>query len=293
MSANVLLSAYQSRYGKNIADPGFQTDHFIDNVLRRATCRNFKTDPLEPGQLETLLSAAQSSSTSGILQSWSVLILSTPEDKAQLMSLPDFTAIMTGKNKPDPSIDHHNLTVFKTAPVFLIWLADLSRTKLILDGDESFEQDGRIDKAEIHLKAVIDTAIAAQTCSLLAEHMGLGVMYCGSIRHFKYENFARAFNLPKLCLPLFGMALGKPLLDTKHTKPRLEQKFVCHYSTYKKIKYEDLAEYDKIYMAAETSPYSLGPKGKRYFQRVIERTQLGTNNDKVGENLRNAGFTFD
>jgi nitroreductase len=124
------LTPYQQRYGLPVPTPEAAANGFITNLLKRTSCRKFQNRPLEPGVLELLIAAAQSAPTSGMLQTWSVIALTTPEEKAKLFNGP-YNHLIIG------NIDSLNTTAINTASVVLIWLADLSRLELILKNVEA------------------------------------------------------------------------------------------------------------------------------------------------------------
>lgn len=282
-------SAYQKRFGGKVEDTKYPPNEFIQQVLSRATVRRFKDQPLAEGQLELLVAAAQSSASSGMLQTWSVIALTDKESKDKLINTPE-TATTMG------SVDSSNMTALSECPVFLIWLADLSRVDNILKAHaEQHQIDPELllqtTRAEYHLKAVIDATIAAQTLSLAAESQGLAVMYCGAIRQYSIKHLQDNFNLPHLTFPIFGMAIGYPLVDWfKPVKPRLTTDIVLHYNSYEPFTdMSKLESYNRIH-----KKYSGSHKlvNKDYVERLIERMEVTADKKAVGPNLKQMGFDF-
>ena len=280
------MTPYQKRYGCNVEDPIAVPNEFITNLLKRGSCRKFQNKPLAPGVLELLIAAAQSAPTSGMLQTWSVIALTTPEEKSQLFAktglTPSNTTIIGG-------VDSTNFTAINTASVVLIWLADLSRLETILEQQVIDERTGKqITRAEYHLKAVIDATIAAQTFFLAAESMGIAGTYCGAIRQLPISFLKTTFNLPKYTFPIFGTvhgytdSLGAPLV-----RPRLPKNLVLHKGKYSKMNTVDaLAEYNKVHM-------NQGERNRATFEnRVVERLSPSYSKDAVGDALRHMGFDF-
>jgi nitroreductase len=282
-------SGYQKRFGGAVEDSKYPPNDFIEQILNRATVRRFKDQPLADGQLELLVAAAQSAATSGMLQTWSVIALTNKEGKDRLVSTPEIKETMG-------SVDSSNMVALNECAVFLIWLADLNRADNIL---KAHAKEYNIDpdillqttRAEYHLKAIVDATIAAQTFSLAAESQGLAVMYCGAVRQFPAEHFREHFNLPHLTFPVFGMAIGYPLVDWfKPVKPRLTTDIVLHYDTYKPFTdMSKLDEYNRIH-----KKYSGSHKlvNKNYIERLIERMAVAESKRYVADSLKQMGFDF-
>lgn len=285
-------SAYQKRFGGSIEDSKYPPNDFIQQVLGRTTIREFKDQPLAPGQLELLVAAAQSAPTSGMLQNWSVIALSDTESKQQLIKTPRAQETIG-------SVDSMNMTALKECSVFLIWLADLHRTDNILRAHAAernvIDSDLLLQttRAEYHLKAIVDATIAAQTFALAAESQGLGVMYCGAVRQLPAQYFIDNFNLPRLTFPLFGMAVGHPSAVRQaisRIKPRLPTDIVLHHGSYKT--FDDMSKigrYNEIhkYFDGSTALYK-----KDYVDRLIERMSVAYDKTQVTQSLRQMGFDF-
>ena len=280
------MTPYQKRYGIDVPNPLAQPNDLVSKLLTRGSTQRFTGAPLEPGLLELLIAAAQSAPTSGMLQTWSVIALSTPEEKSKLFAdtglTPSNTTIIGG-------VDSSNFTAINTASVVLIWLADLSRVETILEeSDVSERHRAQITRAEYHLKAIIDATIAAQTFYMAAESMGIAGTYCGAIRQLPITFFETEFNLPKHTFPVFGTIHGysesnlAPLV-----KPRLPAELVLHRGSYSKMQNtSELAEYNKVHVKNSSKLRSTFEK------RVIERLSPSYSKDAVGDALRHMGFDF-
>ena len=116
------------------------------------------------------------------------------------------------------------------APVFLVFLADLSRQGAIA-AELSVPAAG-LEYQEALLVATVDAALAAQNAVVAAESLGLGTCYVGGIRTHVLE-VARLLQLPRFCYPVVGMALGHPAADAPGgVRPRLPLDAVRHFETY-------------------------------------------------------------
>ena len=284
-------SAYKKRFGGSVEDSKYPTNDFIQQVLGRSTIRGFKDQPLAPGQLELLVAAAQSASTSGMLQTWSVIALTDKESKDRLVDSPRTLQTMG-------SVDSHNMIALNQCAVFLIWLADLHRVDNILQAhavERNINPDLLLQtsRAEFHLKAIIDATIAAQTFSLAAESQGLGIMYCGAVRQLPAEHFIKNFNLPPLTFPIFGMAVGYPnafVQAVKRPKPRLPTDIVLHHGSYKPFDNMDaISGYNEIHKTFNGSP---ALHNKDFVDRLVERMAVAEDKKKVAQSLKQMGFDF-
>jgi len=282
-------SAYQTRFGGSVEDSKYPPNSFIESVLKRATVRRYKPKPLADGLLELLVAAAQSAASSGMLQTWSVIALTSNESKEQLYNTPKTMEILG-------SVDASNVVAIKECAVFLIWLADLSRVDTILKAsaeERNIDPDILLQttRAEYHLKAIVDATIAAQTFSLAAESEGLAVMYCGAIRQFPIEHLQKVLNLPPLTYPVFGMSVGYPLVESfKPVKPRLPTNVVLHHNSYSL--FDDMAQLDKYNSIHKKYNGSIKLQGKDYVDRLVERLAVSDSKKSVAEGLRQMGFDF-
>jgi len=278
------MTPYQKRYGYSVPNPAVEPNEFVTLLLSRGSKQQFNNTPLPPGMLELLVAAAQSAPTSGMLQTWSVIALTSPEDKARLFTdtgqQPSNTTIIGG-------VDSTNFHAINSAAVVLIWLADLSRLETILESaDINDRTRAQTTQAEYHLKAIIDAAIAAQTFVMAAESMGISGTYCGAIRQLPIAFLKTEFNLPKYTFPIFGTVHGY-CDSTTVVKPRLPQNLVLHHSTYKKMQdTNDLTKYNQVHMQRGE------PNRATFEHRTIERLSPSFSKEAVGSALRQMGFDF-
>ncbi len=195
----------------------------IDLIRCHASVRAYKPDPVSPEMIETIVSAAQRSSTSSNLQVYSVVAVTDAAKRARLAELVG------------------NQEHVAEAPVFLAWCADLSRL------DRACQLRGYTqvtDYVENWLVAATDATIAAQTAAIAAESLGLGICYIGSIRN-EPEQVIELLQLPRLVFPVTGMTVGWPAAGP-NIRPRLPLDAVLHWETYDRSgEDEALREYDQ------------------------------------------------
>jgi nitroreductase len=171
----------------------------LDTLLAHRSVRAFLPDPVAPETLQTLIAAAQSAATSSNLQTWSVVAIA---DQAHI----------------------------RAAPLFLVWLADLSRLAALSAARAS--PAAGLDYLEMLLVGVVDATLAAQNAVTALESLGLGSVYIGGIRNHP-EQVATELGLPPLVFPVFGLCVGTPdPAQPAQIKPRLPQDAVLHHETY-------------------------------------------------------------
>ncbi|MBW8268835.1 nitroreductase family protein [Caldovatus aquaticus] len=252
-AAETLADLLSARYGAVDPPPPGPDNAVIRTLLRHRSVRSFLPDrPLPPGALETLIAAASSASTSSNLQAWSVVAVEEPERKARL------------------SVLAANQKFIRDAPLFLVWIADLSRLER-LGRAWGKEMEG-LPYLESFVLALVDAALAAQNAVVAAESLGLGCVYVGAIRNRPAE-VAAELRLPPNAMAAFGLAVGwpDPLVRTE-IKPRLPQRVVLHRETYgAPAESEDIARYDAA-LAEFSRRNGLGDSA--WTPRVLER--IGT-----------------
>jgi FMN reductase (NADPH) len=199
------------------------TNPTIEVIHQHGSVRHYKPDPLPKEIVETIVAAGQRAATSSNLQMYSVVAVTDAEQRAQMQ------AYCGGQQH------------ISQAPVFLAWVADLSRLERICEARGYTQQAGMVEN---FLLAAVDAAIAAQNSGLAAESMGLGFCYIGAIRN-KPRQVIQQLNLPRLTFPVMGMTLGWPV-KAPMVRPRLPLDVILHWDTYDpKDEGEQLKQYDQ------------------------------------------------
>lgn len=277
-TATTLTSALQQRYGA--AAPAIGTtslpgDDVLQQLLGHRSVRAYSTQPLADGTLERLVAAAQSAATSSNLHAWTVIAVQDPARKARLAQLCGQQA----------HVQH--------APLFLVWLADLSRL------DRNAQRQQRPADANHYLEhfvlGVVDAALAAQNAVVAAEAMGLGTVYIGGLRNHA-DTVAAELQLPAHVFPLFGLCVGHPdPAQPTAVKPRMPQPLVLHHETYRAPdaappEAEQIAQYDAILQAFQRSQ-GLKPVGwsEQAAQRVAGPQSL-SGREALQQFVRSQGF---
>jgi len=179
------------------------------------------------GTVETLVASAQSASTSSNLQTWSVIAVEDPERKARL-------SVLAGSQKH-----------IVEAPLFLVWVADLSLLESIAERSNISAEN--LNCVEYMIMAIVDATLAAQNAFIARESLGLGGVYIGAIRN-NTEKVAAELGLPRKAFPVFGLTVGfpDPSIVTE-IKPRLPQAAILHREQYSSAAIPAaVAEYDQL-----------------------------------------------
>jgi nitroreductase len=204
------VAAFAARYGASYRPAGGPWNEVIAGLMQHRSVRAFRSEPLPEGTLETLVAAAQSAATSSNMQTWSVVAVTG-------QALKDRLAVLS--NRQD---------FIAQAPVFLVFLADLSRARRI--GEAEGVAMGNLDYLETFLVAAMDAALAAQNAVVAAESLGLATCYIGCVRN-EPEAVAEALKLPKGAVAVVGLCVGYGA-GRWEVKPRLAQPAVLHHETY-------------------------------------------------------------
>jgi len=267
-----ISQAWEARYGQDSLPPAVQAlNPVLEQLLSHRSVRAYAAHPLPEGTLETLIAAAQSASSSSNLQVWSVIAVEDAARKARL-------ATLAGRQ------EH-----VRTAPLFLVWLADLSRI------ERAAALHGEVAQGLSFLEAlvlgIIDAAIAAQNAVVALESMGLSSVYIGGIRNHA-EAVAAELGLPARVFPVFGMCVGYPdPLRPALVKPRLPQQAVLHREQYSAASQDAaIARYDDTlqgFFAGQGQPH---PRWSLQAVRRLLTPESLHGRERLTEALNRLGF---
>ena len=189
----------------------------IDLLCSHRSIRAFTDQAISTEQREAIIAAAQSASTSSFLQCSSIIRITDPALRQQLVTL-------TGGQQ-----------WVADAAEFWVFCADFNRHLQICP-------DAQLGRAEQLLLGCVDTALMAQNAMVAAESLGLGGVFIGGIRN-SIAQVTELLGLPKFVLPLFGFCIGYPDA-VPDIKPRLPQAMLVHENRYQPVDPQVLADYD-------------------------------------------------
>ena len=216
---------YQNRYGKKTDQNFSKIDitPLINSIISRASVRKFSKKNISKELLTLLLTAAQSAPSKSNLQQYSIMVI-------QNQSLKNEISKLIGDTK-----------WALTAPVFLLFLADIRRNIKITNHKGYNHKNNNVDT---FMNGVIDSALSMQSMISASESIGLGICPISMIRNI-IEEVKNLCKLPKGVFPIAGLALGWP--DEKSpVSIRLPQDIVTHYDTYKEKNLMDkINQYDE------------------------------------------------
>jgi len=258
----------RARYRLEAAAEELPWNQVLSTLLSHRSVRSYRDAPLPPKTLETLVAAASSASSSSHLQPWSVVAVEDPARKARIADLAGGQSWIL------------------QAPLFLVWLADLSRIRRAAER-HSVDPAG-VEALEHLLLAVVDTALVAQNAFVALESLGLGGVFIGAVRNHP-ERLAAELGLPPHVLPVVGLCVGwpDPAIATG-VKPRLPQQAVLHRETYStEVEAGAIDAYDERLRGFQQEQGM--PLIDWSLQAATRINRLGTR-ARMAEAVRNLGF---
>lgn len=211
-SSSSLSDLWKARYRQPPPDVGLPENTVVRGLMAHRSVRAFSAAAVPHGALEVAVAAAQSASSSCNFQAWSVIAVTDAQRRARLAKLAGDQAFIA------------------QAPLFLIWVADLSRLEHAAAARA--QPHVALDYLESFTMAVADTSFAAQNAAAAFESFGLGIVYVGGVRNQPAE-IASELGLPPRTVAIFGMCVGHPDRQQPTTiRPRLPQAAVLHHEKY-------------------------------------------------------------
>ncbi|MBY8028553.1 nitroreductase family protein [Vibrio fluvialis] len=171
--------------------------------------RRYHPDAIAPELLEEILQAGIRASSSGNMQSYSIIVT---QDKA----LRD--ALYTPHMEQNMVVD---------APVLLIFCADFRRMRKWL---ELSDAPLNFDNFMSFMIGAIDATLVSQNVALAAEAKGLGLCYMGSTLA-NCDKIGEILKLPQGVVPVVGYSLGYPA-ELPDVRDRLPLSGLVHHEVY-------------------------------------------------------------
>lgn len=213
-----LSALTQARYRAPYPLPDEQLNETMALMLRHRSIREYTSEPVSDHDLDLIVTAAQSASSSSNTQTWSVIAI---RDKARLQRISE---IIGGRD------------YVENCAVFLVWVADYNRMEHVLTSHDV--TPAGFGYLEHTLVSFTDIGISSQNALLAAESLGLGGVYVGSLRNDPVGITAE-LGIPQHAFPALGMSIGHPDPEEGHgIKPRLPLETVLHHETYDETAWE-------------------------------------------------------
>ena len=187
-------------------------------INNHRSIRRYKPDPVPDDLLNELLSAGLRASSSGNMQTYSIIVTRDRALRERLFE------------------PHMEQDMVLDAPVLLTFCADFRRMRHWLrlnDAPDNF------DNFMSFMIATIDATLASQNVALAAEARGLGICYMGStLAHC--DEIGPILGLPPGVVPVVGYSLGWPDEDPA-PRDRLPLGGLVHQETYHDYSDADIA----------------------------------------------------
>lgn len=198
----------------------------LESIRQHRSIRKYRPDPVPEALLEEILQTGLRASSSGNMQTFSVVVTTDPELRKQLFE------------------PHMQQAMVLEAPVLLTFCADFHRMRRWLALSEA--PDG-FDNFMSFMVAAIDAVLVAQNVALAAEARGLGICYMGSTLANCHQ-IGPILKLPPNVVPVVGFSLGYPD-EQPALRDRLPLDGVVHQETYRDYSDGQILE---IYRERET-----------------------------------------
>jgi nitroreductase len=198
----------------------------LEHMVNRSSVRDYIPEkPIPVEHQQRIVQAAQMSSTSYNLQTYSIISIEDAEKRKMIAEL-------SGKQ-----------WFICDASLFWIFCVDLHKMDYVTDraGYKYFQSQF----LESTLMGAIDTALVAQTASIEAEMLGYGICMIGGVRNH-IDRLVEILNLPEKVFPLIGLCIGYPKRKNP-PKPRLSLNGIFMKDQYEKAEVEaSIDNYDEM-----------------------------------------------
>ncbi|EDL65313.1 nitroreductase family protein [Bacillus sp. SG-1] len=190
-----------------------------DVIHGHRSIREYEDREVSQELLDQILNAGIRASSSGNMQSYSIIVTRDKEIKGKLYDA------------------HMEQSMVVDAPVLLTFCADFNRMRKWLDLKEA---PVHFDNFMSFMIGAIDATLASQNCALAAENAGLGICYMGSTLA-NCDRIGELLNLPPNVVPVVGYSLGYPA-ENPAPRDRLPKQGLVHYEQYHDYSDEDILD---------------------------------------------------
>jgi nitroreductase len=189
----------------------------FDLAAAHRSIRSFTAQDIDDDLLNDLLLAGLRSSSSGNMQTWSVVVSRDHEQKERLYNA------------------HVKQGMVLEAPVVLTFCADVFRMREWIRVNGSKQS---FDDLLGFLTGTVDAAIAAQTVCLAAESVGLGICYMGTT-WWAADEIIDILGLPQGVFPVTSLVIGYAAEDPE-LRDRLPLELMVHQESYRSLSDDEI-----------------------------------------------------
>ncbi len=187
-----------------------QASPALETIVSHRSIRKYRPDPIPQETLDSILQAATRASTSGNMQTYSIIVTRDDARRKELYRL------------------HMEQEMILEAPLLLTFVADWNRMNRwcrLRDAEPGY------DNFLCFLVALADAFIAAENAALAAESLGLGICYMGTTLCAAAELCA-FFDLPEGVFPATTLVMGVPA-EEPELRARLPISHIVHDERYR------------------------------------------------------------
>ncbi|MGF1710274.1 nitroreductase family protein [Vibrio kagoshimensis] len=181
----------------------------LSHLHSHRSIRQYKSQEIPQEVLDEVLQAGIRASSSGNMQSYSIIVTKDPAIREKLYQ------------------PHMEQNMVVDAPVLVTFCADFSRMKKWLELNEA---KPNFDNFMSFMIATIDATLVSQNVATAAEAKGLGLCYMGSTLA-NCDQIGEILNLPEGVVPVVGYSLGYAD-ENPEVRDRLPLEGLVHYETY-------------------------------------------------------------
>ncbi|MGI2328406.1 nitroreductase family protein [Planococcus sp. YIM B11945] len=190
-----------------------------DVINGHRSIREYEDKEISQELLDEILEAGIRASSSGNMQTYSIVVTKDKELKEKLYDA------------------HMEQSMVVDAPVLLTFCADFNRMRKWLELNDA---PVHFDNFMSLMIGAIDAALVAQNCALAAENAGLGICYMGSTLA-NCDQIGELLNLPENVVPIVGYSVGYPA-ENPAPRDRLPKHGIVHYDQYQDYSEEDILD---------------------------------------------------
>lgn len=217
---------------------------FADQIRAHRSIRSYTPDPVPEGLVQSLLETGIRASSSGNMQTYSVIVTRDSDLKNELYEA------------------HFQQTMVREAPILMTFCADFHRMRewlKVSDAPDNF------DNYMSFMVAAIDAVLVAQNIALAAEAEGLGICYMGTTLA-SCRRIGELLKVPKSVVPVTSFVMGYPA-ENPNIRDRLPLDGLVHHETYQDYSADRVAE---IYSERETEGWQRYMSFPDLKKRILE-----------------------